>query len=333
MTVLPVHPDRPDPEVIARAAKIVRGGGLVAFPTETVYGLGANALDEAAVRRIFVAKGRPSFNPLIAHIADRAGAERLVAEWPPAAEALAEHFWPGPLTLVLPRRETVPLVLTGGMDSVAVRLPSHPVARALIRAAGVPLAAPSANRSTQISPTSAAHVEKSLGDRIDMVLDAGPTEVGIESTVLSLIGSVPLLLRPGSVSLRMLREVIGDVATAGEAVPHGGALPSPGMMERHYSPRAEVLVFEADGMPEAVAEAQRGAESGRTVGALTMAPFPAEVRHPLRMPPSPVEYARGLYAALHALDDAGCDLIVVEAPPGSADWEGVRDRLRRAARR
>ncbi|MFW6201455.1 MAG: L-threonylcarbamoyladenylate synthase, partial [Gemmatimonadota bacterium] len=200
MRVLTVDPESPDPAAIDRAARALREGRLIAFPTETVYGLGADALDADAVRRIFEAKERPPRNPLIVHVADAAAARGLVERWPPAAGRLADAFWPGPLTLVLPKRPEVPDEVTAGLPTVAVRVPSHPVARALLLAAGVPVAAPSANPFTGVSPTTARHVQSGLADRIDLVLDAGPTPVGIESTVVDLSGPKPRLLRPGMIS-------------------------------------------------------------------------------------------------------------------------------------
>ncbi len=209
-----VDPQRPDEATIARAAEILRGGGLVAFPTETVYGLGANALDPAAVDRIYAAKGRPSFNPLIVHVADADHVLDVAAAWPDNAERLARAFWPGPLTLVLPKRPEVPSSVTAGLDTVAVRVPSHPVARALLVAAGIPIAAPSANRSSEVSPTTGAHVEKSLGDAVDLILDAGPTLVGIESTVVDLTFDPPAILRPGIITREDLALVIGEIGQA-----------------------------------------------------------------------------------------------------------------------
>src|SRR5581483_10612849 len=236
--VVRVHPQKPDETAMTRAAEALRGGGLVAFPTETVYGLGANALDAEAVARIFAAKGRPANNPLIVHVPDVAAARELVTDWPETAERLAERFWPGPLTLALPRRETIPDIVTAGGPTVAVRVPAHPVALALFRAAGVPVAAPSANRSGYLSPTRAEHVLAGLDGRIEMVLDAGPVPGGIESTVLDLTGDPPRLLRPGLVSPAELEAVIGPIRTA-EPAPTGGdrPLPSPGMLSRHYAPR------------------------------------------------------------------------------------------------
>ncbi|HEX4470144.1 MAG TPA: L-threonylcarbamoyladenylate synthase, partial [Gemmatimonadaceae bacterium] len=204
MRVIRVDPTSPEVSAIAQAAEILRGGGLVAFPTETVYGLGANALDAGAVERIYSAKGRPSFNPLIVHVPDADGARALASEWPEPASRVAEKFWPGPLTIVLPKRSVVPDNVTAGLDSVALRVPANPVALALLRAARIPLAAPSANRSTELSPTTARHVERSLGDRVDLILDGGQTSVGIESTVLDLRSTRAAILRPGVIGAREL---------------------------------------------------------------------------------------------------------------------------------
>ncbi|HEX6534737.1 MAG TPA: L-threonylcarbamoyladenylate synthase [Gemmatimonadaceae bacterium] len=320
----------PEPERIERAAAVLRRGGLVAFPTETVYGLGADALNADAVRRIFAAKGRPEFNPLIVHVADIAGARALASRWPDLAQRLAEAFWPGPLTLVVPRRPRVPDVVTAGLDTVAIRSPSHPVARALITAAGLPIAAPSANRFTELSPTRAHHVQRSLGDRVDVIVDGGATTVGIESTVVDVSGDSPVLLRPGGISTDELEGIVGPVRAAAEVrgdVPR----PSPGMIDRHYAPRAELRLFDPARRSEAAAEARAESERGRRVGALLLAPLAAPLRHPIVMPADPAAYARDLYAALHSLDEAGCDVVFVEMVPGSSRWDGVRDRLERGA--
>lgn len=325
MRRLSVLPASPDPEAIAIAADIIRRGGLVAFPTETVYGLGANALDADAVRRIFLAKGRPDNNPLIAHVPDALVARELVAEWPQRAERLAERFWPGPLTLVLPKQPVVPDLVTAGLPAVAVRVPSHPVALALLRATAMPIAAPSANRFTELSPTTADHVAQSLGERVDLILDGGPTTVGIESTVLDLTGPVPRLLRPGMVTLAELEQTVGAIASPPVVTGSGPRL-SPGMHERHYAPRAPlILVTPAD----VEREAARG--GGMQVGALVLSDLVWPVQHPMRMPNDPAEYASRLYAALHSLDELGCHLILVERPPDAPAWLGVHDRLKRAA--
>jgi L-threonylcarbamoyladenylate synthase len=329
-----VDPDAPDPLCIEEAAQLLRAGRLVAFPTETVYGLGANALDAAAVQRIFVAKGRPSFNPVIAHVADADAARTLTTTWPDAAARLAEAFWPGPLTLVLPKRALVPDVVTAGLPAVGVRVPAHPVALALLRAAGVPIAAPSANRFTELSPTLAAHVARTLGDRVDLILDGGPTAVGIESTVLDLTGDAPTLLRPGTISSEQLAAVLGAAPLAAQEPLHADAPRlAPGMVERHYAPRAAVWLFDAADRPQ-VAERLRAVPTRGRVGALLLAPWDAEPAPdlPLPMPVDPSAYARRLYAALHQLDDAACTIALVERPPDTPAWQGVRDRLARAAK-
>ena len=330
MPVIRVDPESPDRASIEEAAAVLRRGGLVAFPTETVYGLGANALDPAAVDRIFQAKERPAYNPLIAHVADAAGARQLAAEWPETAERLSQAFWPGPLTLVLPKRLEVPDAVTAGLPAVALRVPAHPVALALITAARIPVAAPSANRFTQLSPTTATHVVKGLGDRVDLVLDGGPTMVGIESTVVDLTGDAPVMLRPGIISLDEISRAAGCTATAAGELTGTAARRSPGMMERHYAPRAELRIL-SDQEVDAQAEAAGSGLRGR-VGAVMIHPPLMTADHVLELPDDPAGYARQLYAALHTLDDLGCRLILVEPVPETPAWAGVRDRLRRAAR-
>ena len=285
---------------VEHAAELIRAGRLVAFPTETVYGLGANALDADAVARIFAAKGRPMTSPLIVHVDSIAMARELAAEWPDAAEQLARRYWPGPLTLVLPKRAIVPDVVTAGLGTVGLRVPAHPLALELIRAAGVPIAAPSANRFTELSPTTAEHVPEALAD---YMLDGGPAKVGIESTVLSLAGD-PLLLRPGVISVTEIERIIGPVriATGGGA----GAHASPGMHERHYRPRTPLYL----GTPPS---------QGRGIV--------------LEMPSNASEFAAVLYQRLHEADAAGYDWIAIAMPPDTPEWAGVRDRLERAAER
>ncbi|HEX6039616.1 L-threonylcarbamoyladenylate synthase [Longimicrobium sp.] len=327
MILLPVDPARPDAAALAPAAETLRRGGLVAFPTETVYGLGAHALDPAAVARIYAAKGRPGYNPLIVHVADADAARALSSAWPAEADALAAAFWPGPLTLVVPRHPSVPDSVTAGLPSVALRVPAHPVAHALLRAAGVPVAAPSANRSTEVSPTTAQHVARSLGERVDVIVDGGPCPVGIESTVLSLVGGVPTLLRPGTISVDDLRPVIGEVALP-SAEPHAtAARPSPGMMDRHYAPRAPLHLFNDP--------AEVRSDAGEKTVVLVMPdaprpalPFGADV---MEMPADPRTYASRLYSLLHELDERGYARVWVQPPPDAPAWAGVRDRLRRAA--
>ena len=312
---------QPSREEIAHAARMLRAGKLVAFPTETVYGLGANALDEAAVARIFEAKGRPTTSPVIVHVSSVEMVRSVVAEWPENADRLAQHFWPGPLTLVLPKRAVVPSLVTAGLDTVGVRMPAHPVALALIEAAQCPVAAPSANRFSQISPTIAQHVREGLGDAVDYILDGGPCAVGIESAVLSLAGSSPVLLRPGGVSRQQLEAVIGKVDQQREV--SGEAHPSPGLHPRHYSPRTRLLLVMNGAVPR---------DGNGAYLQLSCAPE-REVGDLVQMPTDASAYAAQLYRALHRLDACGYDWIAVDAPPDTPEWEAVRDRLRRAASR
>lgn len=325
-----MSPDHPEPVVLEEAGRILRAGGLVAFPTETVYGLGANALDGRAVARIFSAKGRPATNPVIAHAASTAGARQLVRDWPAAARQLADAFWPGPLTLVLPKAPVVPDILTAGSETVAVRVPAHPVALALIAAAGTPVAAPSANRSTSVSPTTAGHVLKGLGERVDLILDGGPTGVGIESTVVDLTGERPAILRPGPIGPADLERVVGPLGAAPARPADGEPHRSPGLMDRHYAPHARIWLFAPEDREAAGVELQQAVARGLTVGGMLLGDdLPGA--HMLRMPGDPAGYARALYAALHQLDDLGCDLVAVEMVPDHILWGGVRDRLTRAA--
>jgi len=322
--VVRIDPDAPDPALIEQAARVLREGGLVAFPTETVYGLGANALSSDAVARIFTAKGRPSHNPIIVHIADLQTTQSLTTIWPPEAKELAQHFWPGPLTLVLPRSERVPDIVTGGGGTVGLRMPAHPVALALVRAAGVPIAAPSANRSTELSPTRAEHVLRGLDGRIDMVLDAGATTGGLESTVLDLSSDPTRLLRPGLIAPGQIEQVIGPIQRHVDP-PSTGALPSPGLLARHYAPRTPLLLTSD---LDSVAKKLR--HHGRRFVCLVQ----GDVSQPdtLLMPDSASEYAACLYDVLHRLDRVGYEAILVQLPPAGEDWLAIHDRLRRAAR-
>jgi L-threonylcarbamoyladenylate synthase len=308
-------------EGIARAGEVLRAGGLVAFPTETVYGLGANALKATAVRRIFRAKGRPPTNPVIVHVAEVGAARDLAAGWPEAADRLAERFWPGPLTLVVPRRPHVPDNVTAGGPTVAIRVPAHPVALALLRECGLPVAAPSANRSNRLSPTLAEHVRSDLDGRIDLILDGGPTPGGIESTVVDVTCSPPRLLRPGLIAIAELEGLLGEVAV-GSAQP-GAALPSPGMLTRHYSPYTPLeLTHDAEGRArELAAKGQRVAIVSHLLDGAGVA----------RMPAEPAEYARALYATLREVDLRGLDRILLTPPPDGEEWRAIHDRLRRAA--
>jgi L-threonylcarbamoyladenylate synthase len=325
--VLTIDPANPDPAALRAAAAVVRGGGLVAFPTETVYGLGANALDPASIRLIFAAKGRPPTNPLIVHVADGGMLARVVATWPDPARALAARFWPGPLTVVLPKGEAVPAEVTGGGPTVAVRMPAHPVALGLIREAGVPVAAPSANRSSEVSPTRAEHVRAGLDGRIDLILDGGPTPNGIESTVLDLTKGRPVLLRPGPISVADLEAVVGPVVRWNRSAP-AGPLPSPGLLPRHYAPRTPVELHPAASLAARAAELRA---AGERVAVLAVGGEPGAGG--VGMPADAVGYGAQLYAVLHDLDARGLGRILIELPPDTDEWLAVRDRLTRAAGR
>ena len=314
---------------IAAAAEILQRGGLVAFPTETVYGLGADALDPQAIARIYAAKGRPSFNPLIVHIADADQLPRLARTVSPLAHRLAAAFWPGPLTLVLPRQPIVPDAVTAGLDTVGVRVPAHPVARALLAAAGLPIAAPSANAYTRVSPTTAAHVLAQLGDRVELVLDGGPAAVGIESTVVDVSGERPVLLRPGGIAAERIEALVGPLLRPA-AVVGDAPRPAPGMVDRHYAPRARLQPFAAEQRRVVWQQLAELVAAGRKVGLLAFATEGARATEVRRMPGDAAGYARELYAALHALDAAGCELAYVEQLPVEQAWEAVADRLRRA---
>jgi len=284
---------------------LIRAGELVAFPTETVYGLGANALDPAAIEKIYAAKGRPPESPLIVHVGSIEMARSLVREWPEKAEKLARRFWPGPLTLVLPKQRHVPDRLTAGLDTVGIRVPNHRIALALIKEAGLPIAAPSANPFRGLSPTTAGHVRRSMGSRVAMVLDGGRTTVGIESTVLSLAGPDAVLLRPGMVTKAEIEDVIGPVQGLQSAAE--GAHPSPGLHRKHYSPKTRLILVERGQLPR----------TGRGIC--------------ISMPDNPREYAAVLYERLHQADSEGWDWIAIERPPAGEEWAAICDRLERAA--
>ena len=326
MQVMRVVDDASRRAALARGSELLRAGRLVVFPTETVYGLGANALDEAAVGRIYEAKGRPARNPVIVHVASATAARELALDWPAAADALARAFWPGPLTIVVHKRTIVPDIVTAGGATVGLRVPAHPLALALLAQAQLPVAAPSANLSTQISPTTARHVERGLGDRVDLIIDGGPTNVGIESTVVDVTGAVPRVLRPGMIARDAIARVAGGAeapsAQAGREPPR-----SPGMMDKHYAPRAPLRLLAPDALDESLATERR---KGARVGALTFLTSTADVSR--TMPREPDAYARMLYAALHEMDDERCDVVLVERPPQTSEWAAVLDRLERAAR-
>ncbi len=326
-------------EALEQAAAILRAGGLVALPTETVYGLGANALDAAAVERIFAAKQRPSWDPVIVHIADEAMLDGLVERVPEAARRLMKAYWPGPLTLLLPRSAAVPDAVTAGRPLVGVRMPAHPVALALIRRAGVPVAAPSANLFSHISPTTAAHVLADLDGRIDAVVDAGPTEHGVESTVLDPCQTPMMIYRPGAVTRSQIQDAAGAVELYREdgalhAKPRE-ALPSPGVGLRHYAPRARLVLLEGAlnelearlaGLVLDLPEEQVGV----MLPAGVVAPEGAEAAFAWGRWAVPEELAQRLYAGLRALDDAGCTVILCPVPPAEGIGAAIRDRLLKA---
>lgn len=317
---------------VARAVELLRAGEVVALPTETVYGLAANAWDSRAVARIFEVKGRPSINPLIVHVADGQGAMDCAAAWPEVATRLATRFWPGPLTLVVPRGPRIPDGVTGGGDTVGIRWPFHPFMQAVIRACGFPLAAPSANLSNQLSPSSASHVIAGLGQRIPLIVDGGDCNVGIESTVVDVTGPVPRILRPGMISLEEIADASGCGAASNVGVNVAGALRSPGMLEKHYSPRARLVVWRwSDDLD--LARQLRGAgvdPSDAWILTHTRLPTFGRYPHAMMIPAEPEAFARALYAELHRCDEGGARMIVVEAVPEGSAWDGISDRLRRA---
>jgi L-threonylcarbamoyladenylate synthase len=305
----------PDAAGIQEAAELLRAESVVAFPTETVYGLGADAFSPKAIAEVYRLKNRPSWNPLIVHVPAAPAARELIASWPEVADELAARFWPGPLTLVLKRARHLAGVGADN-DTIAIRVPAHPVALRLLEVCGLPLAAPSANRSESISPTTAEHVVRSLPD-VPLVLDGGPSSWGIESTVLDLTTGTPTLLRPGALGLRAIREVTGKIALPGDGPADGTARPSPGMSRRHYAPRARlILTREVGDVDEETGVLGSSIKTGKNRELLSA---------------DPREYAADLYAALHRLDDAGVTRIVVQEPPDTEEWLAIRDRLRRAA--
>ncbi|MDE3202363.1 MAG: threonylcarbamoyl-AMP synthase [Acidobacteriota bacterium] len=332
---------------VDRAAEILRSGGLVALPTETVYGLGANALDAAAVARIFEAKRRPAWDPIIVHIAGSANADnpmlrRLVAEIPEAARKLMEAFWPGPLTLLLPRSPSVPDAVTAGRPLVGIRMPAHPVAYALIEKARIPVAAPSANLFSHISPTTAQHVLDDLDGRIDAILEAGPTEHGVESTVLDPCQSPMVIYRPGAVTLEQIQAVAGDVKVFTEPShvnKEPEALPSPGVGIRHYAPHARLVLVEGpqEEMPRLL-ETAATKHTNERIGLMRVDEFAMEnspkfaAVFPWGHWSNPEELAHRLYAGLRALDAAGCTVILCPMPATDGIGAALRDRLAKAAR-
>ncbi len=321
---------------VARAAELLQSGQLVALPTETVYGLAANAWNVGAVRRIFEVKGRPPHNPIIVHVAGLELARRCVSEWPPLAAKLAAAFWPGPLTLVLPRSPEIPDVVTAGGRTVGVRWPSHPFIQAVIRACGFPLAAPSANRSNAISPTNAEHVRKDLGGRIPLIVDGGQSQVGIESCVLDLASSPPRVLRPGMIHAESLLAAMGEgVLQTSSPDCSGGAetlLRSPGRLPRHYSPKATLVLLrwrDENDLAVKISNYKIGREKIHVIAHHAI-PLRQNFGRVAVIPHDAEAFARAIYAELHQCDEAGAELIIVETPPSGEEWRAISDRLTRA---
>jgi L-threonylcarbamoyladenylate synthase len=331
--VLPTHTPELFQKAVRQAVELLRAGEVVALPTETVYGLAANALDAKAVSKIFKVKGRPAHNPIIVHVASVEMAKQCAAKWPATADKLAKSFWPGPLTLVLPRAKEIPDIVTAGGTTVGIRWPSHPFIQAVIRECGFPLAAPSANLSGCVSPTNAGHVRKQLDGKISLIVDGGQSQVGIESTVLDLTVSPPQILRPGMIHEESLAAVCGDVTSDKWRVTGKNLLRSPGLLEKHYSPKAKLIVLSW----------QNDADLKSQLVTRHLSPVTCHIIAHTRLPsvegfarvsviPHDVKaFARAIYAELHRCDEMGAKLIVVEAPPALPEWLGIADRLRRAA--
>lgn len=330
--VLSTHTPGLFQKAVLRAAELLRAGQVVALPTETVYGLAANALDASAVARIYEIKGRPAHNPIIVHVAGLEMAKACAGGWPDLAEKLARSFWPGPLTMVLPRQSNIPDVVTAGGNTAGIRWPSHPFMQAVIRECGFPLAAPSANLSNRISPTNADHVQAQLEGRIPLIVDGGQSQVGIESTVLDLTVSPPRILRPGMIHAGAIDAVSGELSGERTHAAGKGPLRSPGLLQKHYSPKARLLVLTwnndaelrqqiAGQAPPAACHVVAHTNIPTSFGAANVSVIPHDVE----------AFARALYGELHRCDEAGAELIVVEAPPETSEWSGVADRLRRAA--
>lgn len=321
-TILPAA----HPAAIPLAAEIIRAGGLVAFPTETVYGLGADALNADAVARIFEAKQRPQFDPLIVHIAEHPALATLVPQLSSAAHQLIKRFWPGPLTLIVPKHPVVPDLVTAGLPTVAIRMPAHPVAQALIREAGVPIAAPSANPFGYVSPTTAQHVHEGLGDKVDLILDGGPCAIGVESTILSMVGTSPELLRPGSITLAELREVLGPIIRTSSA---DAAPVAPGQSARHYATYTPITILPAPGNWPALQPRERaGLLALSTAGDVDSQFCAVEV---LSASGDLREAARHLFAALRRLDALNLDRLYAEPCEEQGLGLAIMDRLRRCA--
>jgi L-threonylcarbamoyladenylate synthase len=335
--VLPTHTPELFQKAVHCVVELLRAGEVVALPTETVYGLAANALAANAVAKIFQIKGRPLHNPIIVHIADNEMAKRCAKNFPAIAEKLSKSFWPGPLTLVLPRAEKIPKIVTAGGETVGIRWPSHPFIQAVIRECDFPLAAPSANLSNQISPTNAEHVLKQLGGKIPLIVDGGQSQVGIESTVLDLTVSPPRILRPGMIHAESLAAVCGEIQNP-ESIPHAGqnpesALRSPGLLKKHYSPKAKLLILnwrdETD-LKSQIANRKSQIQNCHVI-AHTKIPSVENFSGVSVIPHDAEAFARAIYGELHRCDEIGAEIIVVESPPDLPAWSGIADRLRRAS--
>jgi len=317
---------------VTAAAERLRAGDVVALPTETVYGLAANALSADAVRRIYEIKERPAHNPIIVHVDGVTMAKRCVAEWPESAQRLADAFWPGPITFVLPKSDLIPDIVTAGGATVGVRWPGHPIMRETIRACGFPLAAPSANPSNELSPTNAEHVRKRLGDRLSLIIDGGQSQIGIESTVVDLASSPARILRPGLIHEESIEAALNaEVEIGGDG--DGEMLMSPGQLLKHYSPNARLTILEWRDKAELEARTSGIAgDRGRWwILCHTNVPLGFGEAHVCVVPHDPEAYARALYAELHRCDEEGAERIIVEAVPDSPEWRGITDRIRRAA--
>jgi L-threonylcarbamoyladenylate synthase len=330
--ILSTHTPELFHNAVRRAAERLRVGDVVALPTETVYGLAANALDEKAVAKIFSIKGRPAHNPIIVHVAGNAMAKHCVQSWPALADKFSQAFWPGPLTLVLPRAEQIPDAVTAGGETVGLRWPSHPFIQAVIRACDFPLAAPSANLSNQISPTNAEHVRAQLGDKISLIVDGGQSQVGIESTVLDLTVSPPRILRPGMIHAESLAAVSGTLQDWRFEI-STSELRSPGLLAKHYSPKAKLVILAWQDERDLRSQLSRFnfQLTATHIIAHTQIPAGFEAANVRVIPHDAEAFARALYAELHRCDSAGAQVIIVEAPPAAPEWSGIADRLRRAA--
>lgn len=328
-TVLPTHTRDLFQTAVQRAAELLRAGEVVALPTETVYGLAANALDAKAVAKIFAIKGRPAHNPIIVHVESVEMASQCVADWSAPAEQLAKSFWPGPLTLVLPKSRAIPDLVTAGGTTVGVRWPSHPFIQAVIRECGFPLAAPSANRSNEVSPTNAEHVRKTLGGQLALIVDGGQSQVGIESTVIDLTTKPPRVLRPGMIHEESLTAVVGILQQPTACI-QPSTLRSPGLLKKHYSPKAKLVILSWANDAELKSRITHHASRAQVI-AHTHIPAGADWGGVSVIPHDAEAFARAIYGELHRCDAAGAELIVVEALPQTIEWRAIADRLNRAA--